>query len=90
MKAHHSCERCGPGLGGPRRGAGLFGALVPGSLLLLLPKCPLCVAAYVAAFTGIGVSVTMISYAKFILILLCAISMFYLLAHLSVFRRHVR
>lgn len=67
-----------------------MGALVPGSLLLFLPKCPFCVAAYVAAFTGVGVSVATISHLKFALILLCAVSMFYLLAHLSIFRRHVR
>lgn len=84
MKPHSGCEGCGP------RRAGLLGALVPGSLLLLLPKCPLCVAAYVAAFTGIGVSVATISRVEFALGLFSAVSMVYLLAHLSFFRRHVR
>ena len=84
MKPHSGCEGCG------LRRAGLLGALVPGSLLLLLPKCPLCIAAYVAAFTGLGVSVATISRVKFALILLCVVSMFYLLAHLSFLRRHVR
>jgi hypothetical protein len=89
MKAHPGCECRGPNSVGPRR-AGVLGALVPASLLLFLPKCPLCVAAYVAAFTGIGVSVATISHVKFVLMLLCVVSLFYLLAHSSFFRRHAR
>ena len=84
MRAHLKCELCGP------RRAGLLGALVPGSLLLILPKCPLCVAAYVAAFTGIGVSVATVSHIKFALASLCVVSTFYFLAYLSFFRRRVR
>ena len=30
--------------------------LIPALLLLLLPKCPLCLAAYIASLTGIAVS----------------------------------
>ena len=90
MKANHSCAHCGPDLRGPQKRIGIFAALVPGSLIVFLPKCPLCVAAYVATLTGVGVSVATISHVKFVLILLCAVSMLYLLAQFYVLRRHVR
>ena len=84
MRAHPKCEVCGS------RRAGLLGALVPGSLLLILPKCPLCVAAYAATLTGLGVSVATVSHIKFALVSLCIVSTFYFLAHLFFFRRRVR
>ncbi|RYD66880.1 MAG: hypothetical protein EOP83_03995 [Verrucomicrobiaceae bacterium] len=36
----------------------LAGWLLPGGLLVLMPKCPMCLAGYVAIFTGAGLSVT--------------------------------
>jgi len=54
-----------------RRCLDFVGFLVPGSLLLVLPKCPLCLAAYLAAATGVGISLT---GARLVQILLAVVS----------------
>lgn len=43
------------------RAAGLAGWIVPGILLVLMPKCPACFAAYVALASGIGLSLPVAS-----------------------------
>ena len=40
-----------------------------------MPKCPLCVAAYVAIFTGIGLSLPVANFVRTTLIVLCAASL---------------
>lgn len=55
-----------------RRKRGLAGWLVPGAALVLMPKCPVCVAMYVALFTGVGISVAMASALRTAALFLCA------------------
>jgi hypothetical protein len=61
-----------------RRKAGLIRGIIPGVLLLLVPKCPLCLAAYISVATGIGISFTTAKYLRIILIVLCVSSLLFL------------
>jgi len=54
-----------------RRGIEAAGIILSGATLVLMPKCPICVAAYVAMFSGIGISVAGATVLRTSLLILC-------------------
>lgn len=63
---------CSPGkMTRTRRIATLAGYLLPSALLVFIPKCPMCFAAYLAFATGLGISVNTAGYLRMAVICLC-------------------
>ena len=61
-----------------RRGGEVAGWIVPSATLALLPKCPACVVAYVALFSGVGMSVSTATYLRTSLLILCLTALLFL------------
>jgi hypothetical protein len=78
-----------PAASGWRRWGGIAGWSVPGVILALLPKCPVCVAAYVALATGIGLSLPAAKWLRAGVVVSC-VAWLALLAVWSVRHTHAR
>lgn len=63
-----------------RRSLDLIAKVVPVALLVVLPKCPACLVAYVALGTGIGLSLTAATYLRLSLIVACVASVIFFVA----------
>ena len=82
MKAHRCCPIESPGRGDAprpaarwRRGGELASWIISSATLVLLPKCPACVAAYVALFSGVGISISTAAHLRWSLMMVCAASL---------------
>ena len=68
---------------------GMSGCVSSGALLLLLPKCPLCLAAYLAVWMGAGAGVSVAAHLRPMLAVLFLASMMLLLVrYVAVRARH--
>jgi membrane protein implicated in regulation of membrane protease activity len=63
MNSHHCCQRQPHATSGAReqttwrhRARKIAGYVIPGALLALMPKCPMCLVAYVAFCSGLTIS----------------------------------
>lgn len=71
MKPDGSCPDCASRKPRPTLKLLTAGSL-PGMILLLMPKCPACFAAYIAIATGVGISIPAAASLRTGLIIACA------------------
>jgi hypothetical protein len=62
-----------------RRVREIFAWILPSAIVVLVPKCPACLAAYVTLGTGIGLSLSTATYLRWVLLFLCVASLLFLI-----------
>lgn len=63
-----------------RRGGEIARWVLPSATLVVLPKCPVCLAAYVALFSGVSLSFASAWYLHKALMVLCVGALLFLIA----------
>jgi hypothetical protein len=56
-----------------------FAWVLPSAILVLVPKCPACLAAQLALWTGLGLSLCTATYLRWMLLFLCIASLLFLI-----------
>jgi hypothetical protein len=64
---------------GVRRPHGALRWLLPGAILALMPKCPVCLAAYGSLWFGLGLSMATAAVLRWALIVLCVAWLLFLI-----------
>jgi hypothetical protein len=62
-----------------RRVREIFAWTLPSAILVFVPKCPVCLAAHVTLWTGLGLSLSTATYLRWALLCLCAASLLLLI-----------
>jgi hypothetical protein len=62
-----------------RRVREIFAWFLPSAILVLAPKCPVCLAAHVTLWTGLGLSLSTATYLRWVLMFLCVASLLFLI-----------
>jgi hypothetical protein len=62
-----------------RRIREVFAWILPSVILVSVPKCPVCLAAYVTLWTGLGLSLSTATYLRWALLFLSVASMLFLI-----------
>lgn len=76
----HCCETANSGKSKPStfKVREYLAWLLPSAMLVVLPKCPACLAAYVALWTGLSLSFSTAANLHWAMVLLCAASLLFL------------
>ena len=76
-------DQCCTGGQSARRRTATAASILPGALLALLPKCPLCIAAWLTAVTGMGFAPTGVTRLREMIVV-------FWVAAVAVTLRHIR
>src|SRR5258708_23957347 len=62
-----------------RRVREAFAWVLPSAILVLVPKCPACLAAHLMLWTGLGLSLSSATYLRGTLLCLCILALFFVI-----------